>query len=163
MIIVVMGVTGCGKTTLGRALAARLVIPFHDADDHHPETNLQKLRRDEPLDDADREDWLRIVASHIAEWKADAGAVLACSALKEAYRNVLREADSHIHLVYIECTRETIDARLRHRKGHSLVGRFDRIIEGQFRDLEPPRDAIRVSCLSSVEAAVEEVLGHLNT
>src|SRR5688500_10102545 len=85
LIIIVMGVTGSGKTTLGRALAERLNLPFYDADDFHPDANREKLRNNIPLDDHDRWPWLKVLAQKLIEWERTGGAVLACSALKKSY------------------------------------------------------------------------------
>src|SRR5216684_3378750 len=89
MLYLVMGVTGCGKSTIGSALAEQLDLPFYDADAFHPAENRAKLERNEPLDDSDRWPWLSRIAMHVPRWEARGGAVLACSALKEAYRTVL--------------------------------------------------------------------------
>ncbi len=163
MILVVMGVTGCGKTTLAKALAARLAIPFHDADDHHPPANRAKLGRNEPLDDDDRAPWLALLAGQMAGWEAQGGAVLACSALKERYRDVLRGGNPEVVFVFLEGDAATIARRLeaRARRGHLLVRDFDRILEGQFRDLEPPADAIRVPIAAATDEAVQLVAEEL--
>jgi len=157
---VVMGVTGCGKSTVGRALAARLGCRFLDADDFHPPANREKLGRDIPLDDDDRRPWLRTLADLLARECADgATVVMACSALKESYRDVLRSSGCRIVFVHLAGTPERIAARLRLRAGHhGLVRDFDRILAGQFRDLEPPADAIPVDIGKSPDDAADEVL-----
>ena len=81
-VYVVMGVSGCGKSTIGALLAARLDVPFHDADDFHPQSNRDKMASGQPLDDDDRQPWLESLAEYLARWSGEGGAVLACSALK---------------------------------------------------------------------------------
>ena len=155
MIWLVMGVTGCGKTTLGKALAERLKVPFYDADDFHPPANREKLSRDEPLQDADRWPWLEKLAGLMPGWEASGGAVLACSALKEAYRKVLAGSGTPMKVIWLEISAEEVGRRLGSRK-HDLVGKFQKILIGQFRDLEKPKNAIvldaRLSNLQQIEA-----------
>jgi carbohydrate kinase (thermoresistant glucokinase family) len=141
VIWLVMGVTGCGKTTMGRALAERLKIPFYDADDFHPTPNRAKLLRDEPLTDADRQPWLESLADKMPEWEKAGGAVLACSALKEAYRKVLGGSGAPMKVIWLKISAEEVARRLGSRK-HDLVGKFQKILVGQFRDLEKPKNAI---------------------
>jgi carbohydrate kinase (thermoresistant glucokinase family) len=143
MLIVVMGVTGAGKTTVGKALAERLGLPFFDADDFHPPENRAKMARNEALADADRWPWLETMASSVPRWEATGGAVLACSALKQAYRDVLLKHASSSRLVYLRLSSDEVGPRLEKRRGaHAFVGEFDRLLAGQFRDLEEPRDAL---------------------
>jgi carbohydrate kinase (thermoresistant glucokinase family) len=156
-----MGVTGSGKTTLGRALAAELGLPFFDGDDFHPEANREKLRANIPLGDQDRWPWLELLATNMSTWGNAGGAVLACSALKEAYRRVLRSRTrpGAVRFVYIEGSPGQFAERLRERRtqGHELIRAYDAILAGQFRDLEPPREAITVPADWSVERAVKYV------
>lgn len=86
---VIMGVTGCGKSTIGRLLAKRLAIPFFDGDDYHPDANVHKMSSGIPLTDEDRFPWLTILNSEISKWNSNNGAALACSALKEDYRKII--------------------------------------------------------------------------
>ena len=161
MIVVVMGVTGCGKTTLGRELARRLNVPFHDADDHHPPANRAKLRANIPLDDDDRRPWLEALGRLMREWDAAGGAVLACSALKETYRDILRGGGAgRVVFVYVEGNAATIAERLKARaaKGHELIRDYDRILAGQFRDLEEPADAVRVSNFLPPDGMADEAM-----
>jgi carbohydrate kinase (thermoresistant glucokinase family) len=160
MIIVVMGVTGCGKTTVGEKLAAALGIPFHDADNFHPPSNREKLTNDIPLGDVDRVPWLEAMAAQMPEWERAGGAVLACSALKRSYRQVLRSGSPNVAFVYIRGDRRAIARRLeqRARDGHMLIRDFSRILDGQFRDLEEPRDAVVVSNEDSPDEMVREAL-----
>ncbi|HET9958557.1 MAG TPA: gluconokinase, GntK/IdnK-type, partial [Polyangiaceae bacterium] len=144
-LVLVMGVTGSGKTTLGTRLAHRLGVAFYDADDFHPAENRTKMAANIPLEDADRWPWLDRMADESRAWVASGGAVLACSALKQAYRERLTVHVPHAKIVYLDVDREVIARRLEMRRGkHAFIANFDRVLEGQFRDLEPPSDAIRL-------------------
>ena len=157
MIWLVMGVTGCGKTTLGKALAERLKVPFYDADDFHPPANREKLSRDEPLQDADRWPWLKKLAGLMPGWEASGGAVLACSALKESYRHILGSAGVPVKVVWLKISLEEAQERLSIRQ-HHLVGRFGRILAAQFEDLEPPQEARIIAANLGPEEQVTAVL-----
>lgn len=164
MIIVVMGVTGCGKSTVGEMLANRLGLAFHDGDHYHPPANREKLKRDIPLGDEDRYPWLQSLASHMSEWERTGGAVVACSALKEKYRAILRTGASDTVFVYLKVDKTLTATRLAARAvaGHELVKDFDRILDGQFRDLEEPADAITVENDERAPAVVvEEIASQL--
>jgi carbohydrate kinase (thermoresistant glucokinase family) len=157
MLILVMGVTGSGKSTLGRQLASRLGLPFFDADDFHSASNKQKMANNEPLNDADRAPWLERLAREAARWEASGGAVLACSALKSAYRAVLCSAVATARVVYLDVPRAELVRRLEARRGqHEFIAAFDRILDEQLRDLEPACD-IRVEGLSPLADSVEQI------
>jgi gluconokinase len=131
-----MGVSGSGKSTVGTRLARRLNAAFADGDDMHPQANLDKMRAGVALTDADREPWLRRCAAWLAERRA-AGedAVLACSALKRAYRDVLRAAAPDLRIVYLAGDRELLAARLSRRPGHFFN---PRLLDSQLADAQPP-------------------------
>ena len=158
MIIVVMGVTGSGKTTVGRLLAARFGWLFADADDFHSAANKDKMHRGIPLTDADRFPWLAAMHEQIAKWiAAKQNAVLACSALKQIYRRQLWDGPE-VQFVYLKGSYDLIAERLRARKGHFAD---EHILAGQFADLEEPSDAIVVDISASPEEIVSEICQRL--
>jgi carbohydrate kinase (thermoresistant glucokinase family) len=157
-----MGITGSGKSTVGELLAARLGLAFHDADAYHPPENRAKMAADIALDDADRSPWLSQLAELAQGWEAGGGAVLACSALKRAYREVLMQGVRASRIVYLELSRAEAERRLELRRGqHAIVRDFKRILDGQYRDLEPPTDALTVSAALSPEAIVERAVAYV--
>ena len=121
MIIVIMGVTASGKTTIGTRASKRFGWPFYDADEFHPPENIAKMSRGEPLTDADREPWLKALHDKMAEEeRAGRSAIFACSALKSRYRDVLREGLSTVRFVFLKGDPDVLQARLDHRKGHFM-------------------------------------------
>ncbi|HEX2671347.1 MAG TPA: gluconokinase, GntK/IdnK-type [Polyangiaceae bacterium] len=162
MFVLVMGVSGSGKSTAGRLLAERLGLAFHDADDYHPPENRAKMAADVALDDADRWPWLTRLAELSASWEAEGGAVLACSALKRAYRELLLQRVHAPRVVFLELSFAEAQRRLEQRRGqHAIVRDFTRILAGQYRDLEPPTEALTVSAELSPEAIVERAVAYL--
>jgi gluconokinase len=158
MVIVVMGVTGSGKTTAGQLLAARLGWIFADADDFHSAANKEKMHKGIPLTDADRVPWLASMHEQIAKWLASKqNAVLACSALKESYRRMLWDGPE-VKFVYLKGNYGLIAERLRARKGHFAD---EHILAGQFADLEEPTDAIVVDINATPEEIIAEICRRL--
>lgn len=133
MIVVVMGVSGAGKTTVGAALADRLAVPYADADDFHPPANIAKMSARIPLDDNDRLPWLRAIAAWMRE-RGDAGAVVSCSALKRRYRDVLRESGEPLWFLHLAGDQSLIADRVAHRPGHFMPAA---LVGSQYHDLEP--------------------------
>jgi len=151
MIVIVMGVTGAGKTTVGRLLAAQLGWQFADADDFHPKENVEKMRKGTPLNDADRQPWLEALRAAITNWIAERrSVVLACSALKRAYRAQL-EAGPEVRFAYLKGSAALIVERLRSRYGHYADAK---ILAGQFTDLEEPEAAVTVEIDGSPQRIV---------
>ena len=154
MIVIVMGVTGAGKTTVGRLLAQELGWEFADADDFHPAANVEKMARGIPLTDTDRAPWLESMHQAILRWKAEGKhVVLACSALKRAYRDKLGIGPG-VQLVYLQGSRGLIASRLRHRLGHFAT---ESILADQFATLEEPEDAVTVGVGGPAEEIVREI------
>jgi gluconokinase len=129
--IVVMGVTGCGKTTIGQLLADRLGVPYAEADSFHPVTNIAKMRQGMPLTDEDRQPWLAAIADRIRE---DGGLVVSCSALKRLYREILRQADLRTWFLHLVISQEAAAARVAGRATHFMPAA---LVNSQFADLEP--------------------------
>jgi gluconokinase len=153
--VVVMGVSGSGKTTVGKKLAQDRGMTFCDADDFHPPANVEKMRRGVPLDDEDRAGWLRALRARLdAALVRREPIVLACSALKENYRRALGIPHPAVRLVYLRVTRELAASRLATRKGHFMPAS---LVPTQFEDLEPPADAIVVDADAAVDQIVLEI------
>jgi gluconokinase len=143
MVTVIMGVSGCGKTTVGGLLAKIIGVPFYDADAFHPASNVARLAAGIPLNDGDRLPWLNDLAAQITQWEKQGGAVLACSALKESYRNILSGgAPGAVQFVYLKGTIGCIGERMKKRSGHYMPLR---LLESQFAELEPPVNVLTVS------------------
>ncbi|NPV57268.1 MAG: gluconokinase [Anaerolineae bacterium] len=149
-----MGVSGCGKSAVGRALADELGWRFIDADDVHPPQNIDKMSRGIPLSDADRAPWLDALAALIVRHlELGETGVMACSALKAAYRRRLQVA-AGVHLVYLKGTYELCEARLKSRAGHYMPAL---LLASQFADLEEPGDALTLDAAQPVEALVAHI------
>jgi gluconokinase len=154
MIVIVMGVVGAGKTTVGKLLASQLGWEFADADDFHPPSNVEKIRQGLALTDEDREPWLDRLKEAIVRWiAAGKSVVLACSALKGAYRAKLC-AGPQVRFVYLKGSAALIAGRLRSREGH-FAG--ESILASQLADLEEPETAITVEINDTPEHIVEEI------
>jgi carbohydrate kinase (thermoresistant glucokinase family) len=136
--IVVMGVSGCGKSTVGRALAQALRIHFVEGDELHSLHNVQLMAAGTPLTDADRHGWLQEVAAQLGNATAQArGVVVSCSALKRSYRDLLRASAPGVQLVYLQGPAEVLRARLGRRAGHYMP---PSLLQSQLDTLEPPSD-----------------------
>jgi gluconokinase len=154
VIVIIMGTTGAGKTTIGTMLATQLDWQFADADTFHPPANIEKMSHGIPLTDADRAPWLEAMRKAILEWiAAGKNVVLACSALKRAYRDELRPSPE-VKIVYLKGDYALFAERIRHRHGH-FAG--EQILAGQFADLEEPTDAITIDAAQSPEQIVSEI------
>jgi gluconokinase len=157
MIVVIWGVAGVGKTTVGELLARERGWKFYDADEFHPGANIEKMNRGEPLTDEDRQPWLKKLRERIERsFAVNENAVLACSALKRKYRDQLR-VSSAVKFVFLRAERARILEQLKTRRGHF----FDpKLLESQFADLEEPKsedDSITVELNKTPAATVEKI------
>ncbi len=161
--LVVMGVSGSGKSTIAGALAERLVWRYEDGDKYHPPGNVAKMSAGRPLTDEDRWPWLRAIADEIDRTcQAGQHAVVACSALKHAYRDILVHGRDDVRIVFLNGTQDLIEHRLAARKGHFMP---PELLASQFRTLEPPQPGeqpITVSIDAPVEAIVDDIIRQLN-
>ena len=154
-LIVVMGVSGSGKSTVGAALAQRLGVPFEDADDLHPAANIAKMSAGIPLDDDDRHPWLETIGEWLAAHDGDGG-VISCSALKRSYRDQLRAHAARAVFVHLHGTREVIARRQASRPGHFMPAS---LLDSQFDTLEPLADdeaGVVIDVDQTVDAIVQQ-------
>lgn len=159
-IILIMGVAGSGKTTIGRRLAAELGWPYHEADDFHSAANKDKMGRGIPLDDYDRAPWLASIRAAMEETlAAGKSAVFTCSGLKDKYRRVLMEGAPGVTLVYLACDMETSLARVGRRQGHYMKADM---VKSQFDALEVPTDALTLDTRLSPEKIVASIKRELS-
>jgi gluconokinase len=159
MIVIVMGVVGSGKTTIGKILAAQLGWEFADADDFHPQANIEKIRHGISLTDEDRKPWLKSLHSAIIQWITEhRNAVLACSALKISYRAEL-QVNNEVRFVCLKGSAALIAQRLHERHGHFAN---ESILAGQFADLEEPKDALTVDISGTPDEIVAEIRNSLH-
>lgn len=151
----IMGVSGCGKSTIGILLAKELNIPFFDGDDFHPASNIEKMEKGIPLNDDDRQGWLEIL-NDLAKSNSQKGAVIACSALKEKYRNILsRDLKQETAFVYLKGTFQEILDRLKQRSNHFMP---KELLQSQFDTLEEPSKSITVSISRSPEEIIKQIV-----
>lgn len=161
MVVIVMGVTGCGKTTVGSRLAADLGWTFEDADAFHPPANIAKMSRGIPLDDADRAPWLAAIRARAERALASGESlVIGCSALKAAYRRVLSEGLPGVRFVYLRGDEPLLAERLRNRLGHFMD---PNLLPSQLATLEEPQDAIRIEIALPLAAQVRRIREELGS
>ena len=154
MIILMMGVTGAGKTTAGSLLAKALGWKFADADSFHPTANVEKMRHAIPLSDEDRIPWLEAIRDQMARWNAaSTDGVITCSALKQSYRDLLLR-NLAVKLVYLQGSPALIEARVSQRQGHFAPAE---LVASQFADLQEPHEALVVQVNRSPEEIVAEI------
>src|SRR3954464_2078347 len=154
-IILIMGVAGSGKTTIGRRLATDLGWPYHEADDFHSAANKDKMARGIPLDDYDRAPWLASIRGAMDDCLAEnRSAVFTCSGLKDKYRRVLMEGAPGVALVYLSCDFETSLARVGRRQGHYMKAEM---VQSQFEALEVPADALTIDTKLPPDRIIGEI------
>jgi gluconokinase len=160
--LVVMGVSGSGKSTIADKLAERLSWKYEDGDKFHPLSNVAKMSAGQPLTDEDRWPWLQAIADEIDRvCKARERAVIACSALKRVYRDILVHGRNDVRIIFLEGTQELVAARLNLRKGHFMP---PGLLASQFKTLEPPgseENPVTVSIDASVDAIVDDIVRQL--
>jgi gluconokinase len=157
-IYIVMGVSGCGKSTIAPLLSERLSLPFFDGDNFHPEENVRKMSARIPLTDDDRHNWL-VTLNQLALKNSDKGAVIVCSALKKSYRQKLSQGlEGQMIWVFLKGTYELILSRLQSRKGHFMP---TSLLRSQFETLEIPESAITVCINGTPETIVNDILANL--
>ncbi len=155
-----MGVAGAGKTTVGRRLAERLGWEFRDGDDFHPAANVAKMRSGQPLNDEDRRPWLLSIQAHLRDTQARGeSCVIACSALKDAHRQLLLHGEPWVRFIHLHGSRELLAERISARKGHFMPAS---LLDTQMATLEPPADALRVDVAPGPDEIVSEIVRRLN-
>lgn len=157
MLIVVTGVSGTGKTTIGSGIADRLDLPFFDADNFHPKENIEKMSQGLPLDDGDRLPWLRALAELLVRSEPTGGAVLACSALKESYRELLK-VQENMHWIHLKGDRDLIWRRMLARKNHYMKAGM---LDSQFATWEEPSYGLKLNIHHTPEEMLSEALKYL--
>lgn len=160
MLFIVCGVSGSGKTTIGKLLSEALEIPFYDADDFHPASNVEKMKSGLPLSDEDRQPWLDVLAGNLREWQEAGDAVLACAALKESHRSTLgAQCGESIRWVVLHATEEVLAERLTSRKGHF----FDpQLLHSQLETFEMPDYGWQIDVDASPREIVNTILERLS-
>lgn len=154
-----MGVSGSGKSTIGTKLAEATGGLFIEGDDYHPPENIAKMSEGRPLNDEDRRRWLEPLAEVLRRHRMDANPVfLGCSALKAAYRDILRQGDPDLVVIYLRGSKEVIGERMKHRQGHFMPAS---LVHSQFETLEEPSDAIVVDVDQTVDATTAEILAKI--
>lgn len=158
MVYVVMGVCGCGKSTIGRGLAKELGINFYDGDDFHPPKNVARMAAGKALTLQNRLPWLISIANHVREWNKNEGAVIACSALKQIYRELIATGGD-VTFIYLKGSHEVLSARVSSRKDHFMPVS---LLNSQLKTLEEPKDAITVDIDQKPDEIIKTILSQLH-
>ena len=159
MVLILIGPMGCGKTTIGKMLAERIGWPFYDGDDFHPRENVEKMRAGLPLTDEDRKTWLENLHMHIQRWlMEDRNAILACSALKQAYRDTLGVDQDTVKSVYLKGSHELLRKRIEDRK-HPYMNKD--LLRSQIEAMEEPKGGLTADISQTPEMTVETIIKRL--
>jgi len=160
MVLILMGPMGCGKTAIGKMLAAKLGWPFYDGDNFHPEKNVEKMRAGIALTDEDRKLWLEKLHANIQHWLRDRqNTILACSALKQAYRDILGVDQNTVRTVYLKGSYELLRKRIEERQ-HPYMDK--NLLRSQLDTLEEPKDGLTVDISATPETIVSTIINRLN-
>ena len=160
MVLVLIGPMGCGKTTIGKMLAEKLAWSFYDGDDFHPKKNIEKMRAGIALTDEDRKLWLKTLHANIQRWLRDKqNSILACSALKQAYRNMLGVDQKTVRTVYLKGSYELLRNRIEERQ-HPYMNK--NLLRSQLDTLEDPKDGLTVDISATPEIVVSTIMNGLN-
>lgn len=160
MMIIIMGVSGCGKSSVGIQLAKELNLPFFDADDFHSKEHVEKMKNNQALTDEDRWPWLKGLSEKIQKWEQSGGAVLACSALKESYRHILSSSKIPIFWVFLYGSFDLIKNRLDKRDHHYMSSN---LLQSQFDALEIPSYGLHINVEESLASVVLEINSKLKS
>lgn|SRR5690606_7723217 len=157
IILIIMGVSGSGKSTIGKLLCETLHMEFYDGDDFHPQENIDKMSAGHPLNDQDRAGWLEAIhAFGLQQLEQQHSCIIACSALKKSYRDVLRkDMEQQLKFIYLEGDFQTIQTRLAKRKSHFMP---TALLKSQFDTLEPPKNAIVVDLRLSPKDIIDQII-----
>ncbi len=158
MLIIVMGVSGSGKSTIAKGVAEKLNLPFFEGDDYHSEKNIQKMSEGLPLNDRDRTPWLKAINALLLDYEGGYGAVFTCSALKKSYRSLLSTNVEKIHWVFLHGPKEVIRRRLLERQNHFMS---TSLLDSQFSSLEEPEEAIKMDLRKDPNTIVNNILSQL--
>lgn len=158
--VVVMGVSGCGKTTVGEALAARIGVPYADADSFHSPANVAKMASGHALDDDDRAPWLESIATWLHEHRG--GAVVSCSALKRRYRDVLRSRTSDVAFLHLDGDPDVLGERVAHRPGHFMPASLLQSQLAALERLQPDERGVTIDLTLSVDRIVDAAVKRLS-
>jgi carbohydrate kinase (thermoresistant glucokinase family) len=160
MVIIIFGVSGSGKTTIGKQLSQELNIPFFDADDFHPQSNIEKMASGQALNDQDRYPWLVSLGKSLGEWPMKTGAIVACSALKEKYRQILTsESKEPIIWVHLYGSEALIQERVEARKDHFMN---PNLVRSQFETLEIPDYGLHINVSLSPKVIIKTIVSNLS-
>ncbi len=160
MIIIIIGVSGCGKSTVGKLLSEELGLNFLDADDFHPQANIDKMKNNISLNDTDRAPWLTILADKLVESEGDGGVKLACSALKETYRKKLASKVKTVSWIYLSGSFDLIRSRLEQRQGHYMKSD---LLQAQFDTLEIPNYGMHINAELMPTDIINKIKSNLKT